>query len=439
MTLWFAPGAVLVLGAPDRRADLDPVELVIRGPIRGGPRQIFSTIGAGGTLTGMVRLAGDRNPAVLPEWWGGGRGDGTEDLAALSAAITTAFSRTLGGVTEAPLPVELGVGYRLSRPLVISAKYPEDRGCGFVLRAQPTVAGSSRLATFIAERGFRGDAMLVIRDRAAILIENVSMDGGLNAARCVLHHVRPRRRLPSADLYRNCEFFGATSALVETRSLPTEPDMVASPALLGTVIFECCAFFRREGISVEAACGVDCGAAEAALTRFEHCVFDGAAVSMIRARGGAISASGCSFLNTAVDGPRGTSDGGVDVLLDVSDSTKKAGDSASCSLTACDSGSAHLLCAVRGRVVRQSVLVGVTHTPQTTERSEPWSIYWEMMGAEDSDGSTLFLNGCTLSHPVFWRMASGKILDIGNRLRRDGSSGMVLSAAFRIFPRPPGM
>jgi hypothetical protein len=66
-------------------------------------------------------------------------------------------------------------------------------------------------------------------------------------------------------------------------------------------------------------------------------------------------------------------------------------------------------------------------------------MYWEMMGARVSAGSTLILNGCPFSHPVYWRMASGKILDVGNRGRRDGSSGMILSAAFRIFPRPPGM
>lgn len=438
VVLWFSPGAVLVVGAPSRRADLAPVELVLRGPIHCGLRQVFSTVGNGGTITGRVCFVGDRNPVVRPEWWGAGGLASSEDAIALSAATTAAFSRTWGGLSETPLPIELGTGYRLSRPLLISAKYPEDRGAVFVLRGRSAVAGTAQEATFTAEPDFRGEAVLIIRDRSAFVIENVSINGAGSAHRCVLEWVRARRSLPVADLFRNCEFWGATQALVETREVTPESKSKASIVLQGSVVFERCAFFRRGDGDFESTWGVDCATPTAAGTQFEHCVFDGAATAMIRARGGVISAAGCSFQNTGSDGPRGKGSGGVDILLDAVEPGMKISEVASCQLTACDSGSLHFLYAARGRSVRQSVLIGVTHRRTFDRFADSWSIYWEMLSETDLSDSTLFLSGCTMTEPVFWRMASGRILDIGNRLVHGGSFGAVLSSGFRVFPRPDG-
>lgn len=434
VTLWFAPGAVLLIGSPERTLGRSPQRMVIRSRIEADAMRIFQVLD-GPSRTGEVQFAGARHTEVLPEWWGAGEGLDSgyrDDQPALMEACNVAFNRFDEGAVEPPLPLILRTGYRLMRPLVIDT--PERfRGTGVIIRG----AFKGVDATFRAGGTSFGENILVIQERVGSVIENVSFDGQSRVRRCVLLEVVPRVGLPLADLFRGCEFYGA-SINVEVRAMEGVP-RVAGETSRGVVVFERCVFCRPPptyiGDPLYCFYGVFLDLWPVATARFEHCIFDGRARAMIYCMGGHFAATACSFRNLGDLAAMGT-DVDLGAREDSTTSMRLLG--ASCLLMGCDSVSFHLIHADVASAERQSTLIGVSHRPAVTP-VERWSIHWgigDRVG-ERARNVTLAMTGCTLTDPVGCETNAGRILDLGNNPDLIADSGMAMGSFVHFPPRSP--
>lgn len=391
--------------------------------------RIFQVLNGSGR-TGEVVLSGPLNPEALPEWWGAGSIEDPlhrDDQAALAEASRAAFNRRDSDVIEPPLALVLRTGYRLTRAWVIDTPAGFE-GTGIILRG----ALKSIDATFRAAdtSGF-GDAILEIRGRTGCVIENVSFDARGQVERCVLLEVVARQDLPLADVFRDCEFRGATAANVEVRKAapaPSESDVVSK----GITVFERCVFCRPpESYALKpTACewGVLLDTAPIGTARFEHCVFDGVAGAMVCCRGGHFAATACSFRNLS----------GTDILLNGRQDPMGTGRTlgASCLLVGCDSVSLHLVSTDTSVAERQTTLIGVSHRP-AHEAPDRWSVTWNIGDRVPRPNDvTLTMAGCSITAPVVCGAIAGRILDLGNGADTRFDSGAAVGS-FVHFPSRP--
>lgn len=305
ITLWFAPGAVLVpmagaaVSADMRRRDghehlRNSVCIEIHGDILAERRQIFSLWLDEGTMTeraGEVFLFGDRIREVYPEWWGASpefdlaAPTAQRNAAALQAAIDAAYHNRVspqregdGSARRAPGTNELLWNLRPSIPIVMMGQYAIDRElhvgvssgwspsatdpwkqpplAGFELEGERAMgnAGAGH-PSLMATTGFSGRALLAIRGPTSFSIRNMTFDGQYRVRSCVT--VEPIDPAWGCAIFDGCSFFrtcmqpsapGASTALVvldaETRRRATRPGAspVGAPRDFWNVSFRRCLF-----------------------------------------------------------------------------------------------------------------------------------------------------------------------------------------------------
>jgi hypothetical protein len=207
VTLWLAPGAVLVpLGnetpLQDPRipaAERTKVRIEIQGDLIADLSQIFDpSMGVTGTSAdaGLVLFASNRIREVYPEWWGANLpfvGNSRKNTLAIQAAIDAAYhQRVRGGFNTIPLVMaaqylidrELTVGVPTSalRPSGMAGEFevPND---AFVPRQGIEITGERGVntTTLLADRGFAGPSMMTVRGPVNMSLRLLGFNGNFIA------------------------------------------------------------------------------------------------------------------------------------------------------------------------------------------------------------------------------------------------------------------
>ncbi len=348
VTLAVAPGVVIVPVYTGASVGDGARYLEIEGVLDAPIATVFATrgwfarqspAGAARYQVGAVRLTSPHLERVHPEWWGAGDPSDParpSDSEALTAALHAALrDRLRAGATGRaplrPLPVELRGSYTLRQTLTIDASGMGSEQ-GLELRG---AAGAPDAPTFQCAEAFPfGDAMMVVRQMKAVVLDDLRFDGGALAETCL---VITDRLLPTggeeppgvpADrphVLRRCEFRGALGALV---SYAVSAPPATEPRLRSEGIhFEHCAF-RPGGMRHESpGAALEVNGPPTTAVEVRGCTFRGEASAMIHATTCTLTVASCHFHNAHLpllaadvistdtmheNGPTG----GVDVFLD---------------------------------------------------------------------------------------------------------------------------
>lgn len=305
VTLWFAPGAVLVPLAGTEVARrpgqgleelAQSVRIEIHGDIIAERRQIFSVWldeNDPSSPAGVILLLGDRIREVYPEWWGASpealqdspanRVSVRRNAAAIQAAIDAAYHRrvsprrsSLASVATDRVTGAVAWNRRPSIPIVMMGQYLIDREVhvgvpatwmesadplkqpplsGFELEGERTIAttGTGK-PSLVAATDFVGRALLAIRGPTTFSVRNLSFYGNYQVRSCVT--VEPIDAAWGCASFDGCAFFLASASSsapdastaqvvldAESRRRPARPGVTsAAPRDYWNVAFKRCTF-----------------------------------------------------------------------------------------------------------------------------------------------------------------------------------------------------
>lgn len=252
VTLWFAPGAVLVpLGNERPRDGLAQVQdaarvhIEIQGDILAGIQQIFEVVIPSGSQTlpaGKILLTGHRIREVHPEWWGAETTAKNTESFTFARKTTLALQAALDAACNdrlAPRPLHTGRPRRpyASIPVVLRGRYPIDATLhvgvapsdvgrvattdsttlpvstgGFELRGETGVGLSSLQAVQPFGATPREEPLLAIRGPVSVAVRDVGFFAALNIGRCVT--VEPVEAEWGYCSFDGCAFADCTRELV---------------------------------------------------------------------------------------------------------------------------------------------------------------------------------------------------------------------------------
>ena len=427
ITLWLAPGAVLV--------PADGAIVHIESDLVCDPIQVFDL-----SLGGLI-VFGNRVPKLLPQWWGVYPGE--DHALAIQAAIDagihnrsilwegggngTVASHEEVGTSLPYIPIELRGEYRLRQPVTVrgastsnqllqilgdrTVEQPSRRLISPIL-ANTVIAGvwsgrDARGARLVADRPFSGETLLRLTSTIGLTLRNVAFEVGAAVGPTCLDI------MPSAGnavmrgmAVRGCSFTGDDATLV--RFGPTPSNVVPGSLALGTrtradvttfsmdascLAFDECEFRPRSG-----GIGLTVRGVESLPFRLRTCDFVGVARAMISAWMGGFLLDGCRFDNRPPAAERPPADlgfeepDGADVYLRFDPPSLQPGSSsvlvpsstsrtAFFTATGCVSQSPRFLSTVRPRpginqrVESPILLLNVRHvSPRANKASVRWGL-----------------------------------------------------------------
>lgn len=368
VTLWFAPGAVLVL-QPN-------VILRIDGAIRTDARQIFRGIGTHSAIQrrGQVVFKSTKILEVYPEWWGAlstpddqALSMPTDDTEALLDCLKAAHTdRTFPDGFLPTLPIVLRGNYQIARELEVKPIGPPfgppldatqrtlfsgvPNATGLVLygRRGPVTANQGRPALEVGAtfrtpptpaRALTGNALLRLEGLHGSIVEGVGFNAHGRADICVQITGSNAR----SSVFRGCSFINARRVNFLAGDPPLEDmaeDLPGEPALplvsvgpsrfvrvasrrinsgwdLSGLLLEDCVIENDEsgdGVRGDARyelVGILFHANQTLPMTLDRCLFKGSMAANVEARGGALVVRGCAGHNQLPRRPFVPSDGVV--------------------------------------------------------------------------------------------------------------------------------
>jgi hypothetical protein len=268
---------------------------------------------------GTIRFTSRRMERVHPEWWGAEGGSRFGDNDALDAALRAALvDRGASVGALAPLDIELRATYQLTRPWALSGAASTP---ALTLRGAP---GTEDVPTFVSAPSFSGAALVTVNNLESVVFEDVRFDGAGRVASCLALTTTRQNVMERPHLLRRCGFAGATEALVAARATasgdiaPMADDVGGARTL--DLRVEGCRFqpdsMRQTALQVSTSPNLG--------VELEGCAFEGAAATMVHARGAGLSVVSCHFHNRVpevVTTPEGDlhasgPEGDLDLFLD---------------------------------------------------------------------------------------------------------------------------
>jgi hypothetical protein len=347
VTLWMAPGAVLV---PD-----DGCIIEIGSPLVCEATKIFDLDDDGRSEPRGLVIFGERTPKVLPEWWG--IRPGQDSSRAIQFAIDAAihhrvnqwdvpvlangtFVRGSVNVNRPMIPVELRGTYTLHRPVEVRGGstrttlldllspfgIDEESSADRAVRREVGVLPSTAMggiwqgreaqrARFVAASSFSGNALLRLVNTASFTLRNVAFDAtALQEPSCLEITTSALGPIVMQGMaVRRCTFAGKSSTLVQLGPVPDivrEEDVERGlPPLArfsndmldasGLVFDECTFRPLEDGVGAMVRVG------QSLPLRFHQCSFIGRAKTMLWLWVGTVLIDGCSFDNQGYTPPPG--------------------------------------------------------------------------------------------------------------------------------------
>ncbi len=353
VTLWFAPGAVLVplstrwnpdivvrpVYALDSSWEDDLVRIEIHGAIRAQRVTIFAVSVAPSATSpdaGLFLLVGDRVEEVMPEWWGANEqlfgGDlKARNVLAIQAAfdaahrhrqrpvrdsVTGRFVRDSSGEVVMqrlpPIPITMINSYDVNAEVSLGMTRAEAGGrrdplrpvntAGFLLRGERSVGSQGAgKRTLVAVAPWSGGALLAIRGPVGFTVRDVTLNGASLAERCVeLSHFSDTgtpSSIENSSLLRPRDELVSINGVVGASTSPSAPTLLSFRRCRFDTLSETEAYSAgyRYLVPQRGLVGVRLDAGERVLAEFHSCVFSGVAAPFILAMSGWFTLQECTM------------------------------------------------------------------------------------------------------------------------------------------------